>query len=578
MPSINHGTSIYHHVAGMYLRDESGTLLLAEGRYAEQMRIRWSDIRQRISETKPLPTALPSGKNVNTVHIILPFTLKGESPDQPQPFQIHEFQESNGTTTRGLLLLEPSDNTNTDTYNWAKTFLLLNTRFLTTNHSFSSSLDPESQELAERIADLFEESLKNTSQDDAWLTGGGRRYFVNKTYPFIKDKKRIQLCLPAFPCKSSNSLKVAGKEPDAAEYLALRHLHRFIEQVCEIYPHGATLWIISDGHVFSDCIGVDDAIVDSYGQTLSTTYRLKTAHANTKDLIQFTGLEDLFFSDTDSRAAFSSSMLQSVSIPQPIETIRTESAQECRLLLEQIGGIDRAHLRALITQKDPETMKLYQGQSKFMLEDLSTHLGNLGVGNKQKKKIASCVAAEMIARNHAYSNLVELLFPHHIRLSIHAHKNSGPKFGIRLFPNGTVRPAQTAQSFLSASASDERPEYEFQIPTPWHNSLVKIEGSDIVLLTRAEFANDAIGTEVDNRKFEGCWCDDGVGGYFALRRVKEEASGPATKESTVATMTVPPAKSASVSEMLRRRWMILGTLVWDGIRGFWSAVRAAIWK
>jgi pyoverdine/dityrosine biosynthesis protein Dit1 len=37
-------------------------------------------------------------------------------------------------------------------------------------------------------------------------------------------------------------------------------------------------------------------------------------------------------------------------------------------------------------------------------------------------------------RNDAYSNLVSDLFPFHIRLSIHAHNNSGPKFAIRLLP------------------------------------------------------------------------------------------------------------------------------------------------
>ncbi|KAL2851565.1 Pyoverdine/dityrosine biosynthesis protein-domain-containing protein [Aspergillus pseudoustus] len=495
MPSINHGTSFYHHVAAMYLRDRSGALTLAEGRYSELVRVSWPYIRQSLSNTETSqPVDVPSGKTVNTVHTTkLPFKLQIDSPELPkhQPFQTHELVEPDSNVIHGLLLFEPSNNTTTDVYNWAKMFLVLNTRFLITRHP--STPDPEFLQVAERITNLFEKSLKNTSQDDAWFKGGGRQYFINKTYPFIRDKQRIQLCLPAFPCTSSNPLKVAGKEPDAAEYLALRHLHSFVEQVCEIYPQGATLWDIRHGHVFSDCTGVDDATVGSYGQILSATY-FKIIPPNMKNYIQFKGLEDLFFSDPEATAAFSPSILKSGCIPQPIETIRTESAQ----------SIDRAHLRESITQKYPETIKLYQGQSKFMLEDLSAHLANL---------------------------------------------------------SGTVRPAQTARSFDTVSASDERPEYDFQIPTPWHNSLVKVEGSDTVLLTRAEFARDAIDTELEDRKFQGRWCDDGE-----------------VKEMELATTTVRPVRSASMADILRHRWRVMGMLLWERIIGYWSAVQAAIWK
>ncbi|KAL2864424.1 isocyanide synthase family protein [Aspergillus lucknowensis] len=516
MPSINHGTSVYHHVAGMYLRDESGSLLVSEGRHAEHIRSCWSDIRKRIfSDAEPSEsTELPSGKVIKTIQTTLPF--QSGLLEEPHTFRIRELQEPSCTPVRGILLSKPSHNSLQPAFwDWAKTFLLLQTRLLTTSGSHpSDSPDPECLKTAEQIADLFEETLKNTSQDDAWLTGGGRQHFINKTYPFIKDNRKIQFCLPAFPCKSSNPEKVAGRFPDAAEYHALQHLHAFVEQVCAIYSRGATLWIISDGHVFSDCIGVDDATVDEYGHTLATQYSLRSQSRN--NLIQFTGLEDLFFSDPEATSTFSPQMLDTVSIPQPIETTRTESAQKCRLLLEKIGGIDRSHLRGLIAQKDPGTIKLYQGQSRFMLEDLAGHLAALGAGMKQKKRIASSVAAEMIARNHAYSNLVELLFPHHIRLSIHAHSNSGPKFGIRLFPKGTVHPAQDRKSLISMS-ENSRPDYEFQIPTPWHNCLAKVEGSDTLLLTRTGIARDAVNMGL----FEGEWRDGADRGYFALRRVRE---------------------------------------------------------
>lgn len=33
----------------------------------------------------------------------------------------------------------------------------------------------------------------------------------------------------------------------------MKTLHNFLQQVHSIYSPGATLWLIGDGHVFSDC-------------------------------------------------------------------------------------------------------------------------------------------------------------------------------------------------------------------------------------------------------------------------------------------------------------------------------------
>lgn len=245
--SINYGSSVYHHVAGIYQRDQSGRLLVAEGRYAEQIRLLWPEIsKAALNGEATEQLELLSGKTINSTNVTLPFNT---TEPGSQPFQIHELQEP-GSYVRGLITSEPSSSLQSDFFNWAKTFLLLDARLLTTG-SPSDSKDIEALKIAEQVADLFE-SIKNTSQDDKWSTEG-RQYFIDKAYSFTKDRKRIELCLPAFPCKSSNLEKVAGVAPDAAEYLALSHLHNFVERVSNIYAPGATLWIISDGHVFSDC-------------------------------------------------------------------------------------------------------------------------------------------------------------------------------------------------------------------------------------------------------------------------------------------------------------------------------------
>ncbi len=248
--SINYGSSVYHHVAGIYQRDSSGRLLVAEGRYADQIRLLWPEISEVALKGETTERVeLLSGKTVSSAHSTLPLSIPDHS-GKTQPFQIHELQEPDSNAVRGLITSEPSSSLQSDFFNWATTFLLLEARLLTTGFS-SDLINLEALKIAEQVADLFE-SIKNTSQDDKWTTEG-RQYFIDKVYSFTKDNKRIELCLPAFPCKSSNLEKVTGVSPDAAEYLALSHLHSFVEQVSKIYTPGATLWIISDGHVFSDC-------------------------------------------------------------------------------------------------------------------------------------------------------------------------------------------------------------------------------------------------------------------------------------------------------------------------------------
>ncbi|RDW61780.1 isocyanide synthase family protein [Aspergillus mulundensis] len=600
--SINHGTSVYHRVAASYQRDSTGTLLVVDGRYATNIQSQWTELYQLFFNTEASEmTELASGKTITTTDITPSSPL---TPQHKQPtLHIHELYDPTTPVIRGLVTfpLESESNTDTTFLTWAKTFLLLNTRHLTT----SPTSAPTSVQIAvaERITTLFEETLKNTSHHDLWHVTG-RQYFQARVHTFIKDNARIEFCLPAFPCKSSNPEKVAGVVPDAAEYLALSHLSGFIERVCEIYHPGATLWIVSDGHVFSDNIGVDDALVDSYGEILANTYMSGLSPTQReKKHIQFTGLEDLFFSSPESTSSFTTDMLSEVSIPQPIETVVTESAQKCRLLLERIGGIDRGHLRGLIDAKHADTLALYQGQSRFMLEDLGAYMDARMLGGKARKRLASKVAEEMIARNHAYSNLVELLFPHHIRLSIHAHTNAGPKFGIRLFPHGSVRAAPSTQSLLalcdSASSSSSsytskgssgpltNTLYEFQIPTAWHNALVQVDGVQGMLLTRSGIVRDAIKTG----HLAGSWVEhhSSQGGYFSIRRVKqEEDTHPVVTDLALQTISETEADLSMLKERTssglqlgayaarRSLLVILGAGVWGRVVAVWGVVRAVM--
>lgn len=62
----------------------------------------------------------------------------------------------------------------------------------------------------------------------------------------------------------------------------------------------------------------------------------------------------------------------------------------------------------------------------------------------------------MIKRNDAYSNLVELMFPFHLRFSIHAHNNAGPKFGISLLSKIELNNAFQSKVFKITRSQDAR--------------------------------------------------------------------------------------------------------------------------
>lgn len=72
------------------------------------------------------------------------------------------------------------------------------------------------------------------------------------------------MCFFVFLCKLFNFDKVIGLDLDCGEEFVLERLYGFVIEIEKIYMFGVKLWVISDGYVFSDCIGVDDSEVDRY--------------------------------------------------------------------------------------------------------------------------------------------------------------------------------------------------------------------------------------------------------------------------------------------------------------------------
>lgn len=237
----------------------------------------------------------------------------------------------------------------------------------------------------------------------------------------------------------------------------------------------------------------------------------------------------MFFSNSDVRATFDDKWDQDFDIEHPVDSVRSPDAELARRIMMAGFQSSQTHFRKLITEQHPQTLSLYRGQARFMQDDLSDAVF-AGMSNKQKKKLSFAVAGEMIARNQAYSNLLELLLPNYVRLSIHAHSNRGPKFGVCLFPRDRIRPID---SIIDRHAIC--PSYEFQVPTPWHNSIIKIAGDDMVYLGKAEIVHKAI----EQGDYEGGWVDDIVdGGHFSIQSTVATCPTPSTATDSASTVYI----------------------------------------
>lgn len=366
----------------------------------------------------------------------------------------------------------------------------------------------------EAFADFFSANLKNTIRDDEW-DSCGRDYFIERVRYFTDRFIRIECILPAFPCKSSNINKVGGTVPDKGEELALRRLIKITQDAKAIYPPGVKIWIVSDGHVFSDCIGVDDDVVDQYTNQLHGMY--EKCQVEDADAIGFCGLNELFF-EGNSSTSFDPAWVEDVSVLHYTGTNISSVSDTSRQILMKGCDTDDGSLRKEVNIPNHPRLHLYRGFSRFMMEDLALLPFFESYSRKKFKKVVSKIAFNMIRRNDAYSNLVELMFPHHMRISIHAHKNSGPKFGVKVI-------AQDQCSIVKDLNDIEEPTFEdlLHIPTPWHNCVVKVVSNNDTnkeqyYLTKSSVIKDALKEGTYKGEWKETCFNAGRGGHFEIQK------------------------------------------------------------
>lgn len=245
---------------------------------------------------------------------------------------------------------------------------------------------------------------------------GGREALLRQVERFVRANAPVEFSMLGFPMKSPNEEhKVLGKLPDLGERVAFDRLARFVDEVGKVYEPGAKVSVISDGYVFSDLLGINDATVQRYGEACS-------------DMARGTGVDLL-----DLRCFYPS-----------IDLGR-------RKVMDQFG-ITSVELERRI-MLDPNVNELYRGMIYFMTTDLA---GQKFQSKSQLQKEAKRLAREMMLRNEAYSAFVRSEFGGHVRLSMHNSTNNGTKYSFALIPGERARHSP----WHSALAVDSHGGYE----------------------------------------------------------------------------------------------------------------------
>ena len=210
----------------------------------------------------------------------------------------------------------------------------------------------------------------------------------------VRSRAPIELVLPAFPAKAPNPRKVLDVLPDLAERRALEQLSERLDQLDSHWAPGARLTVCSDGHVFADVVGVQDAHVERY----------RTALLGLLDDPRI-GWFDLSTAFGDGKPA----RLRAMLMDRYAATERSlrERAAWSPAVAAQIDGIHR-----------------------FLFEDEIARSPEQS--RSQARKMTRPRAYEVVRRSEAWGALVRDVFPHAMRLSIHPQPDPSTKIGVNL--------------------------------------------------------------------------------------------------------------------------------------------------
>lgn len=254
---------------------------------------------------------------------------------------------------------------------------------------------------------------------------------ADRVRAYLEHEEPLHFVLPAFPAKSRNPSKVVGSLPDLGERISLEFLQSFCEHIGHVYPPGARILICSDGHVFSDLLGIPDEDVTAYRAELE-----RIVHSIGADSVRMYALDDAFGLD---------------------------SYDDMRSLLVRNYATPVAEIRAEV-RTDVGARSLFNGMHRFMVEDQTPLYPNMS--RTKLKEMCKDLAYQMIQRSRAWGDLVGEEFPDSLRLSIHPQPSHAEKIGFHLI--------RTKDSWL----------------TPWHGVVVD-DGTTFTLMKRSQAERDS---------------------------------------------------------------------------------------
>lgn len=223
----------------------------------------------------------------------------------------------------------------------------------------------------------------------------GGASFLKQIEKFVKKGKPIEFFLPSFPFKSPNTIESCiGVLPDMAERKALEYLSEVMQEIAKVYPPGAHIMLLADGRLFNDPLGIPDAAVILYEESLKQI---------AKDL--------------------------------PHIMVKT--------LADYVGGGTPAQSRAKINQLVPITAQQIQEivdkDPKFYASELAKNAADLpGVSADDLAKITKVI----IGRNKQVRNMAAKILQDkpYVRLSVHYKADISKKFGIKLAHKAKTAP------------------------------------------------------------------------------------------------------------------------------------------
>ncbi|KAJ3278629.1 dityrosine synthesis enzyme [Borealophlyctis nickersoniae] len=523
-------------VAFLYVRDSTGKLEFLLTSPTPQTPLRFVDLfspDQASAIDQHCQETVREAANVHTFEGTLdPQTVPLPSTSSTVASFYERAVNHNGTVLiQGAAMLKPSSDSNgtpsqSSSCNEDTQYLgrLLASKTHLAHHFFQPPRPTQNttdiDSIVSTIADIFDTQYRHKPKQDQWMVGGGRSAFSATVRPFVERQLPIRMVLPAFPCKSPNDVdKVFGTMPDMGEALAFRTMALVNDAVRKVYPPGVKFEIVSDGHVFSDLLGVPDETVNAYNRLLRSSV---LSIPGNSDIFSFYGLDDLLhiqdrasFTNAPTNFANDLPSIQSIELPRYLAAATTEAADGARRMLHALAGVDKTELDLQIMQEEHVT-RLYRGFSKFLLTDLQNRPEMVALpSNNARKQLCSKIAKEMILRNHQYSAMVALLFPLHVRLSIHPHTCAGPKFGVNLIHDSLLIP-QLSQSDRDASHAAAA----FHIPTPWHNVTVQDETGRFWLTKKSRVRSLVA---VEGERFEVVCCEEGRPSHYLYKGAFAEA-------------------------------------------------------